>query len=31
VLEDLMKLMRRLFGLLHISGVNDDATPEAAS
>jgi hypothetical protein len=26
-----MKLMRRLFGLLHISGVNDDATPEAAS
>jgi hypothetical protein len=31
VLDDLMKFLRRLFGLLHISGVNDDTTAEAAS
>jgi multidrug efflux pump subunit AcrB len=31
VLDDLMKLLRRLFGLLHISEVNHDATAEAAS
>jgi multidrug efflux pump subunit AcrB len=31
VLEDLMKLVRRLLGLLNISGANDDTTAEAAS
>ena len=29
--SDMMKLVRRLLGLLNISGVNDDATAEAAS